>query len=395
MKRTDTDWQRASGFLLLAALASCQPEQPRKQQDGAARQQPALPAVTEAHSATPAAAIASAGALPLPADARPVEPVWRVVSSPALRRVLQVHRYVGTVDGKPATAELQWYTPDSITGYFYLHRAGPAYALRDARQQPGPVVLTVDSDDYASAGGRWYLQGQPGTAMLNAHWRDGHRQRTVAMQENYAGAVRYGVRSSLYDGGAAGSVEQDFLTLPLPALVHPRLRPLLNPGFQARLRLMQEARDSECDVHNRLSVLLNGFGLFSYQLALESRQTDGNGGRRDDQTSFLFDLVSGRPLTVASQLRPDYELPLRRLLASQLPPAIKGNSCLDYITSDDPTLVALPDIDMCLTEVGLEATYGAAQVCGPQTLRIPYRELRPLVRPGTPLARMLRARGLW
>jgi hypothetical protein len=266
--------------------------------------------------------------------------------------------------------------------------------LEGIRQKPGPVVLTVDAADYALVG-RWHLQSRPGTAMLKARWRDGHRQRTVALRESYAGAVRYGIRTVFYTGGPDGSIWQDFLTLPYPATVHLRLRPLLNPGPRARIQLMNEAQEDECDATNRLSVRLNDFGLFSYQLAFESRQTDGHGGRKDDQTSFLFDLVSGRPLTVESQLRADYEIPLRRLLARQLPPDAKADLCLAYITHDDPTLAELPDLGLQLTETGLEATYAAAQVCGPQTLRVSYRELRPLVRPGTPLARMLAARGLW
>ena len=54
-----------------------------------------------------------------------------------------------------------------------------------------------------------------------------------------------------------------------------------------------------------------------------------------------------------------------------------------------------------LTSEGLELTYwmgGLAEVGSiypDQTVLVPYRELRPLMRPGTLLARMLRARGLW
>jgi hypothetical protein len=397
MQRTGSGWQLASGLLILAALTSCQPGQPKQEPDSSKRR-PAHPAAAPTSPAAPTAAAESVDTLPAtphPADVESAERVWRVVNSPARRRVLQVYRYVGTVDGQPATAELRWYNPDSITGSFYLYRPETAYRLEGIRQKQGPMVLTVDAGDYAAMGGRWYLRSRPGTAVLNARWRDGHRRRTVALRESYAGAVRYGVRTVFYTGGADGSILQDFLTLPYPASVHARLRPVLNPGPRARIQFMNEAREDECDATNRLYVLLNDFGLFSYQLVFESRQTDGHGGRKDDQTSFLFDLVSGRPLTVESQLRTDYEMPLRRLLARQLPPDAKDNLCLTYITHDDPTLAELPDWDMQLTTTGLEATYGAAQVCGPQTLHIPYRELRPLVRPGTPLARMLAARGLW
>ena len=74
----------------------------------------------------------------------------------------------------------------------------------------------------------------------------------------------------------------------------------------------------------------------------------------------------------------------------------------------NPTkLVSLPDLkensqdDLTLTSEGLEATYSPLSVYEspggalPISVMIPNRELRPLVRPGTPLARMLAARGMW
>jgi hypothetical protein len=54
-----------------------------------------------------------------------------------------------------------------------------------------------------------------------------------------------------------------------------------------------------------------------------------------------------------------------------------------------------------LTSKGLELTYWmgglSSNYAGSShdVVLIPYAELRPLVRPGTPLARMLWARGLW
>ncbi|RZJ92036.1 MAG: transposase [Hymenobacter sp.] len=57
---------------------------------------------------------------------------------------------------------------------------------------------------------------------------------------------------------------------------------------------------------------------------------------------------------------------------------------------------------LALIATGVEATYyrgtlsgesGPLEPCCP--VLVPYAELRPLVRPGTPLARRLRARGLW
>jgi hypothetical protein len=54
---------------------------------------------------------------------------------------------------------------------------------------------------------------------------------------------------------------------------------------------------------------------------------------------------------------------------------------------------------MTLGGTGLEVMYRASELYEDvadvgEKLLIPYRELRPLVRPGTPLARVLRASGV-
>ena len=68
------------------------------------------------------------------------------------------------------------------------------------------------------------------------------------------------------------------------------------------------------------------------------------------------------------------------------------------------SLVSLPTEGeaLALTGPGLEATYYGGTLFGgggplePRySVRVPYQALSPLVRPGTPLARLLQARGLW
>ena len=67
---------------------------------------------------------------------------------------------------------------------------------------------------------------------------------------------------------------------------------------------------------------------------------------------------------------------------------------VDICLSKPQLLTTKPDAGMCLTWNGLEAAYEGPAKCGMVSVAVPYRELRPLVRPGTPLARMLAARGL-
>jgi hypothetical protein len=351
----------------------------------------------------------AADAVTVPADTLPTEALaphpewrasksaWRVVSSPALRRVLQVHRYVGTVGGQPATAELQWHNPDSISGRFYLHRAGVEYSWDCARRNKGARVFDFGDD------GQWRLSGQPGGATLRAIWHKSGRRQVVAMRESYAGAVRYGMRRMLFveisdtTAGPAyeleASIERDFLTLPAPATVRPSLRRLLNPGPKARLRQLTHVEESNSVASHRLTVRLNGFGLFSYQACDFSRQTGGTPDVGFEST--LLDLATGRPITVESQLQRGYELPLQRLIMQHVLHGPEFDEQDRKRLVDDwgnTHLADYPDMDLGLTATGLEAVYW--QPMYPASVLIPYRELRPLVRPGTQLARMLAARGM-
>jgi len=150
----------------------------------------------------------------------------------------------------------------------------------------------------------------------------------------------------------------------------------------------------------------------------------GDGGKGDDWVEYyLFDLVSGRELTLASQLRPGYERPLWRLEQRHLlhdpqfdfinrahQAAWNWQAASDKAAQPAPGRAAVPDqvqdhtTPERLTGSGLEITYLAGSLYDSHepggykrkhTLVIPYTELRPLVCPGTPLARMLQARGMW
>ncbi len=315
---------------------------------------------------------------------------WQV-RTPVQRPSLHVHRYVGTIDGRPATAELQWYSPDSVWGRFYLHRREPDYDLSGHQTPSGSLVLNVLPNSLdAGLAGEWQLLSRPGGAVLNALWQQDHQRRRVVLRESYDGAVRYGIRTVLYTDGAHGSLLYDFLFLPFPAMVARRLRPQLNPSPKARLEQLAAERDSLAATQAHVCVRLNDYGLFSYQRNYDCTSTDADAVCGDGLSSFLFDLVRGQPLTVESQLRPGYERSLRPMLVRHL----LSSGLVDICLSKYQLLTTRPDAGMCLTWNGLEAAYEGPVKCGIISIAVPYRELRPLVRPGTPLARMLTARGL-
>ena len=130
--------------------------------------------------------------------------------------------------------------------------------------------------------------------------------------------------------------------------------------------------------------------------------------------------VAGRWITPVSQLIPHYHEGLAHLLARHLLQddeywRIRHDSTWRqemnrYLGARPATLAAttrwlqantpVSVRESLLTGSGLEVAdwrgnYMQAFPRETFTWFIPYRELRPLVRPGTPLARMLAARGLW
>ncbi|MFD2717330.1 hypothetical protein ACFST9_01290 [Hymenobacter monticola] len=415
----------ASGLLLLAVLSGCQPDPPKEQPAQASKPPPPpfterppaawataqLPPYTierQAAMEAEAAAADTLGCVPQPMrfSALATGPVFR--------------RYTGIIDQARVTVELGWTRPDSITGRFYRWRGGPEYALGAVDQPSKPLVLPVLESFNGVGAGTWRLARVP-TSVLAGVWVDtsGHRH-PFQLRENYTGAVPYEIQVLKQTGGKPNSDEphdcrvpflrQEYLHLRGVAGRRPALRRLQPPPLAVRRRHLRAAYEfsrTECGV----VVRLNGFNLLSYEATYQDDQFGGNRPLTSVK-SFLVDLATGQPLTIASQLRPDYERPLRQLLTEQLlkdygpdedwkwqqPDRAPADQLADLPRPEDEPLT---DEELLLTGEGLEATYSKYSVYAnpgpvpPAYVRIPYRALRPLVRPGTPLARMLAARGLW
>jgi hypothetical protein len=381
-----------------------------------------------------------------PAPEPPPCPSHRLIFEPldpSEQPPVGLHHYVGSVGGQPATALLEWPTIlGGISGTFYLHRGGPTCTLRLTEaplqgKRPARPVLQVG--DPSSTGGRseWHLTSWPG-AVLRGTWHDTTGSHPFYLRESYAGAVRANVQRLKLVGGQPyrtpdgdgdcqwGSYYYAYLQFPGPWPVAPALRRTLGPAPAVVRRRVRAAFSDGHDEERLLTrFLLNDFNLLSYHVERHSIFVGDEHG--DSWTeSYLFDLATGQRLTVASQLRPGYETGLKRLLKRHL----LHDDRFDFVnkdhratwvwqdlTSHTTTLPALPEAnsqsegdpgELSLTGSGLEATYRSEDIFtvssweeslrfsgSTYTVGISYRELRPLVRPGTPLARMLRARGLW
>ena len=347
---------------------------------------------------------------------------WAFVRLPAMRRRLEVRRYVGTLGTQAVTAELRWHNPDSIEARYYLHQGGPEVALYCYRTQPGTLVMRgcVDCNDSLDRV-EWRLNRAPG-ATLTGTWRHQGRPQPLALRESYAGAVRYTIETMLLRGGGLpiGHCEpawqqRDFLIVRNPRTIPTALRPALAPSLAARKQRVWDKLEGDGKAAYADEVRLNGFGLLSYQTSGWSRSF---GGTPDEgMEGHTFDLKAGKELDIESQLRPDYELPLRRLLTRHLlhDPEFDNINTTDedqrsssWAWQDEAgkanALIPLPNPDsfgesLTLTAEGLEVTYDSFTLFGnggrPTPVVVSYAELRPLVRPGTALARMLQARGMW
>ena len=336
-------------------------------------------------------------------------------------------RYVGTVGGEPATVALRWVRPDSVVGTCFLWQRVTAYPLlTTSRRQPGRLQLAEPGTVFhqpptepVASPGYWQLSSGPGPR-LRGYWRDAAgRQLPLILHESYQGAVRYTLETFAVVGPFRREAQRrpvhagDFLRLLGPAAHAPLARELYPSRAERRALLLDNEGEAACT--STIAVQLNDFDLLSYY---QFDVIDPFEGQNDlSLTATLLDLRTGRELSVASQLRPGYQRPLRRLLTWQL----QHNPHFNYLEPGQPptdahawgrrdaqgrptSLVSLPAEGeaLALTGPGLEATYYRGTLFGgggPLEPRypvcVPYQALRPLVRPGTPLARMLQARGLW
>jgi hypothetical protein len=346
-----------------------------------------------------------------------------------------LRRYVGSVAGETVTLLLQGPTSlGHIDGSFYRHRGGPQYSVSLRKGPHRVLVAATYADPTSPEPSEWELTGWPGSH-LRGTWRDttGHRH-PVLLWENYTGGVQAEVHTLRLQGGQTyrpsyaqadcrqGSYDYEYLQFPRPQAVPRALRRAIgSPAvIRRRMRALYDAAYHER--REGTQFLLNDFFLLAYQVWRSSTMvTDEHGDYWRE--FYLYDLTTGRELTLASQLCRAYQQPLNRLLQQHL----LHEPQFDFINREhqhrwlwqgasgrvphlvDPLTVDPPHDDenrssaaMVLTGSGLALTLAAAELYdadvlerGEYTIEISYRELRPLVRPGTPLARMLQGRGLW
>jgi hypothetical protein len=115
----------------------------------------------------------------------------------------------------------------------------------------------------------------------------------------------------------------------------------------------------------------------------------------------VYDLHTGRALALVEIVKPGTDHALRQLITQHLRQEmeLEATEAILKPAEDDSTTTELPITGVGLAADGLTFQYTdyelGAYAYGMPLVTIPWAELLPLLRPASPVARMLRVRGLW
>jgi hypothetical protein len=334
---------------------------------------------------------------------------------------LGYHRYEGTVDGRPVLAEIRMWMKESadidhalyptLTGYYYDRATGVSGFLGEASWfRPDQTLETWHSEivgDYYEKITVLCADQAPGGPLLTGWCRQPGQRRMVPvhLRERYTDGVRYEILSeesweadSPDDAPATGRVSRDYIHLLGPDTLRPALARLQCPPHAARQRAVQKLlhrlikRDEFTTDEEDLDVTLNEADL----LACRVFQTRETGPRYYQQSRYhrLYDLRTGQQLRLADQLRPGGLQQLQRLLTRQAMADTAYARHRDHWRRGK--LLALPTEGFELTPTTWTATY---EEPNPENSfgygrELSWADVRPLLRPTSPLQRLLRVRGL-
>ncbi|RTQ52557.1 DUF3298 domain-containing protein [Hymenobacter gummosus] len=388
-----------AGCLLLAA--ACESRRPTTE----TATPPAQAGKTTIAADSGATAADSAAGAPKPAapdsaaaPAAPVVQAWR--------------RYVGTVGTAPVVLELETVGSAPVQGHYFYHRGrGGRLMLHSNRTRPGQP-LTLQESDQDRATGRWQTR-QPLGPVLSGTWYspDGRRQLPFRLREDYTDGVRYTINtySRQFESADCAPGEEQVSEAQWDEL---RLRPPVSAALgrvKRHFDQLEHMAEPCIDSKETVEVTYNADFLLSVE-QFHHEFAAGTPHPTGYYSYATFDLRTGRALPLAELLRPDFELPLRRLLSARLRTdpgyadfyqgEIEGDSTQTRwpLGPDGQPLVSLPHSGYYLTPAGVGFQYNMYEigpyVMGPQLVELSYRDIRPLVRPGSALARLLQRRGL-
>jgi hypothetical protein len=340
-------------------------------------------------------------------------------SSSPLPRDGQVlyRRYRGELAGRPVVAEFTLRRLSGLPKEVQLDLAGRYYDLATGEQhdlrpvglfKPAPP-LTLREETDPAPGPVWHAT-QPLGPVLSGTWQVSAQglPQPFALREDYTGAARFERLTEHTTGrrgvNAFGDPTRSSLNVTyLHLLGGDTLRPALArlqcpvPARRRRERHVLDQVTSSQDMatlyDQALDVTLNEQDLLASATYTQEGVVDQ---RRAQHTwnNFVYDLRTGRQFGLLDLLRPGSDTIMQRLITAQLR---RGDPTYAALLQLDTDWLPLPDEDFVLTPAGCQATYQTAPEDEPfyaYTVNLTWAQLRPLLRAGTPLDRLLQARGL-
>ena len=327
-------------------------------------------------------------------------------------------RYRGTLDGHPVQLELMMtvrdipslYPPGSVDvgGSFRYLDSGeefgigtPAYGFRAS--QP------LEMDAWDARMGRAVPESgllcadQPVGPLLTGTFVRSGRRVPFRVREDYSDCRRYemlneetpGPPETWHGETRSSSVEREYVHLLGPDTLRPAWARMQcpPPAHRARTRAALANRTNfGTYLRQFVSVGLNEANLLAYEQE-EREEWLGSRNYKATVRQVLFDLRTGRELNMMSQLRPGGRRRLHQLLIRQAMADTAYASHRDYWRPDGGPL-PLPAGGFAVTPDGLVAGY-AEHESEPQMYNysqtLAWADVRPLLRPGSPLHRLIRA----
>lgn len=332
---------------------------------------------------------------------------------------MRYHRYVGRLGTQPVVVELltnpeKYDLTQMVSGGYYDARRGKTTELSFAAFDPHRRLrfAAYPADDSTE---HWQAQQPLGPRLTGTVTAADKPRRRFVLREDYLGAVPLVIRTAtMYgkpviaefgDRGEPGQFTGSYRRQYVQLLGSTAQRPELQRTFpsrpaQVRARLRQEFREGEADLANieeYMGITLNDYGILGYSKYI----SDFSAGAPHPQNiykSWSYDLHTGRRIKLASLIKLGSKRALLRLALKYMDPSYltaiqewyhnpqEGAEGLTYLDLEEVFGLA-PD------GLTLEANLGP-HAMGPTTITIPYVALRPLLRPLTPLNRILVAQGL-
>jgi hypothetical protein len=149
---------------------------------------------------------------------------------------------------------------------------------------------------------------------------------------------------------------------------------------------VQEETESITDI------TFNDYGLLSFSTS----QTWYSGGAHFGHSAgnSIYDLATGAPLELAQLLRPGAEAQFRALVIQYFQ-TDAGSQPDDSLATDQLALAGHVGLELNNLLLTFEEDDLPNRVVGGIEIFIPYAKVLPLLRSTSPVARMLRERGIW